>query len=373
MGVGSSPFQPVPLIILRGVECMKKIISVFSVVLVLVFSCVLTSFADDGVVSGYAVDNVPYNESFDGVLTSSDSGSQLYSSSENKTYKSSSAFSAPSSSSESVYHFKSVIDFIPWNIWRGSNSPVVTNPQSNGYSAVKYVWSSNTDKQTFYHYNSMKPFSKLQGGRRYRITFSISFSRSSGSFSFYLANQSTPDTVLLSLFNLSQTINMSNFGKSVSIDFTLPEGSMNVVPVVKGYLYQSNNSSYSATELTFFINDFTIIDITTEDLDKSLDKLGNRLENSINPSVPYNEFDDGSFKDSADELKEAENALPTVDFNAIDELASSVDVSSYAQAFSGINQLFIRVVDTVGITPLIFFACFFGFCIFLIGRKLSGG
>ena len=95
--------------------------------------------------------------------------------------------------------------------------------------------------------------------------------------------------------------------------------------------------------------------------------------NSINPSVPYNEFDDGSFKDSADELKEAENSLPTVDFNAIDELANSVDVSSYAQAFSGINQLFIRVVDTIGITPLIFFACFFGFCIFLIGRKLSGG
>ena len=52
---------------------MKKLISVLSVALVLVFSCVLTSFADDGVVSGYAVDNVPYNESFGGVLTSSDS------------------------------------------------------------------------------------------------------------------------------------------------------------------------------------------------------------------------------------------------------------------------------------------------------------
>lgn len=353
---------------------MKKLIAVLSVVLVLVFSCVLTTFADDGVVSGYAVDNVPFNDSFDGVLTSSDSGSQLYSSSENKTYNSSSVFSAPSSSSNSVYTYKSVTGFIPTNIWRGSNNPVVTFPtNSNGYTAVKYVWSSNTDKQTFYHYNSMSPFSKLQGGRKYRITFSVSFSRSSGSFTFYLANQSSPDTVLISLYNLSQTVNMSNFGKSVSIDFTLPDGSMNVVPVINGYLYQSNNASYSATELTFYVNDFTITDITTEDLDKSLDKFGNRLENSINPSVPYNDFDDGSFQDSADELKEAENALPTVDFNAIDELASSVDVSSYAQAFSGINQLFIRVVDTIGVIPLIFFACFFGFCIFLIGRKLSGG
>lgn len=353
---------------------MKKLISVLSVVLVLVFSCVLTSFADDGVISGYAVDNVPYNESFGGVLTSSVGGSQLYSASENRTYNTSSFLSAPSSSSDSVYYFKSVTGFIPSNIWHGSNSPVVTFPtNSNGYTAVKYVWSSNDKTQNFYHYNSMAPFSKLQGGRRYRITFSVSFSRSSGSFDFYLSNQSTPDTPLFSLFKLSQTVNMSNFGKSVSIDFTLPEGSMNVVPVVKGYLYQSNNPSYSATELIFYINDFTITDITTEDLDKSLDKLGNRLENSINPSVPYNEFDNGSFKDSANELKNAENALPTVDFNAIDELANSVDVSSYAQAFSSINQLFIRVVDTIGITPLIFFACFFGFCIFLIGRKLSGG
>ena len=138
-----------------------------------------------------------------------------------------------------------------------------------------------------------------------------------------------------------------------------------LVPVVNGGVY--------GTSFEFYINNFTVTDITTEDLDKSLDKLGDRLENSINPSVPYNEFDDGSFKDSANELKEAENALPTVDFNAIDELANSVDVSSYAQAFSGINQLFIRVVDSIGVTPLIFFACFFGFCIFLIGRKLSGG
>ena len=340
----------------------------------LVFSCVLTSFADDGVIHGYAVDDVPYSDSFGGVLTSSDSGSQLYSSSENKTYSSSSVLSAPPTSSNSVYHYKSVTGFIPSNIWRGSNSPVVTFPQNaNGYVAVHYKWSNNTDKQSFYHYNEVQPFSKLQGGRKYRVTFSVSFSVSSGSFSFYLANSATTDTVLVPLFSVPQTINMQNSGKSVSIDFTLPAGSLNVVPVVKGYLYQSGSSYYSATELTFYINDFTITDITTEDLDKSLDKLGNRLENSINPSVPYNEFDDGSFKDSADELKEAENALPTVDFNAIDELASSVDVSSYAQAFSGINQLFIRVVDTVGVTPLIFFACFFGFCIFLIGRKLSGG
>lgn len=354
---------------------MKKLISFFAVVLLLVFSCVLTSFADDVVISGYAVDNVPYNESFGGVLTASDSGSQLYSSTENKTYTSSSVLSAPSSSSDSVYYYKSLTQFIPTGIWRGSGNPSVSSfTNTNGYVGVKYVWPSNDKSQDFYHYTtSVSPFTKLRGGRKYRISFSVSFSRSSGSFDFYLSNQKTPDVPLISLFNLTKTINMGNSSKSVSIDFTLPEGSFDVIPVVKGSLYNYDNPSYSATEITFYINDFTITDITTEDLDNSLDKLGNRLENSINPSVPYNEFDDGSFKDSADKLKEAENALPTVDFNAIDELANSIDVSSYSQAFASINQLFIRVVDTIGITPLIFFACFFGFCIFLIGRKLSGG
>ena len=113
--------------------------------------------------------------------------------------------------------------------------------------------------------------------------------------------------------------------------------------------------------------------MTTADLDSAIDKGADKINSAIDPSVPYNSFDNGSFKDSANELKDAENALPTVDFGAVDELANSIDVSSYAQAFSGINQLFIRVVDTIGVTPLIFFACFFGFCVFLIGRKLSGG
>ena len=355
---------------------MKKLISFLSVVLVLVFSYVSTAFADDGVVSGYAVDNVPYNESFDGVLTSSDSGSQFYSSSENRTYNTSSVLSAPSASSDALYHFKSIMNIYWTPSWQGSNFPSISSPtDSNGYSGLTITWKNNTGTQTFNTKNtaSANIFEKLQGGRRYRISFSVQFTRSSGSFDFFLASYNDFEKPLITLYRVPQTINMLNNSRSVSIDFTMPEGTVRLVPVVRGTLYQSGNSAYDGNSITFYIRDIIIIDITTEDLDKSLDKLGNRLENSINPSVPYNEFDDGSFKDSADELKEAENALPTVDFNAIDELASSVDVSSYAQAFSSINQLFIRVVDTIGVTPLIFFACFFGFCIFLIGRKLSGG
>lgn len=341
---------------------MKKSISMFAVVLMLFFSCV-PAFAESQVIDGYAVSDVPYNEAFEGVLTSSDSGSQLYSSSENKTYNTPSVLSAPATSSSAVYSYKSVTGFIPSNIWRGSNNPAVTFPaNSNGYTAVKYVWSSNNDKQSFYHFNSMNPFSKLQGERRYRITFSVSFSRSSGSFSFYLANQSSPDTVLISLFNLSQTVNMSNFGKSVSIDFTLPEGSMNVVPVIKGYLYQSGNASYSATELTFYVNDFTITDITTEDLDNSIDKGVQKIENAGSDEPPL-DTDISAFQSAIDIM----NGW----LDQLDEFADTIDTAGQtaSEYISKGTELF---NGFMGIAPASVIALIAFGVVFLVIRKIVG-
>ena len=341
---------------------MKKLISVFAVALVLVFSCV-PAFAESQVIEGYAVEDVPYNEAFEGVLTASDNGSQLYSSTDNKTYNTPSVLSAPATSSSAVYYYKSVTGFIPTNIWRGSNSPAVTFPaNSNGYVAVKYVWASNDDTQTFYHYNSMQPFSKLQGGRKYRVTFSTVFSRSSGSFAFYLANQSTPDTVLISLFNFSQTINMSNFGKSVSIDFTLPEGSMNVVPVVKGTLYQSGNASYSATELTFYVNDFTITDITTEDLDNSIDKGVDKIENAGSDSPPL-DTDISAFQSAIDTM----NGW----IDQLNEFADSID-SAGETAHEYISKGTELFNGFMGVAPASVIALIAFGVVFLVIRKIVG-
>lgn len=349
---------------------MKKLIAVLSVVFLLVFSCVLPSFADEVVLDGYHVDSVPYNSSFNAVLTSSDSGSQLYSSSENRTYKTSSVLSAPVTASGSLYTAKSILNMIPINIWRGNNSPSITSVSENGYNGIKYVWSENSSPNSVWHLNSMNQFTFFKSERKYRISFAVSIkSAVKGSFNFYLAKPSSPSDPVAPLCSYTaptgSSENLTQASRSYSLELTMPNGVDILIPIVK--------ASVHGTQFLFYINNFTVIDITTEDLDNSLNKLGDRLENSINPSVPYDKFDDGSFKDSANQLKEAENALPTVDFNAIDELANSVDVSSYSQAFASINQLFIRVVDTIGLTPLIFFACFFGFCIFLIGRKLSGG
>lgn len=278
---------------------MKKFISVLSVVLVLAFSCVLTSFADG--TSILTLDNL--------------SDSRL-----------------------SVSGNSSV-----------SNGRV-TVPAGGSYTAfirVKPVSATRKYKFSFYH-QCTSPVGN---------SFSLS-----GSFRIYYKDSSSGEE--LNIFELSKITN-SNLQRYNTL--TMPD---NFGDGGRLYFVFKNNSS---SPFTIYISDFTVNDMTTADLDSAIDKGADKINSAIDPSVPYNSFDNGSFKDSANELKNAENALPTVNFGAIDELANSIDVSSYSQAFASINQLFIRVVDTIGITPLIFFACFFGFCIFLIGRKLSGG
>ena len=322
----------------------------------LCFSCV-PAFAESQVIDGYAVEAVPYNEAFDGVLTASDSGSQLYLSSDNRTYNTSSVLSAPVTSSDAVYSYKSVTDFIPTNIWRGSNSPVVTfpDPFNLGFTSVKYVWASNDNGQTFYHYNSMTPFTKLQGGRKYRISFTVLFSRFSGSFNFYLSNKSSPDSSLITLFEASSS-NLQNSGKSVSVDFTLPEGSLNVVPVVKGSL----NSS--GTELYFYINNFTITDITTEDLDNSIDKGVQKIENAGSDEPPL-DTDISAFQSAIDTMNGWIDQLNEF-ANSIDSAGQTVNeyISKGTELFNGF----------MGIAPASVIALVAFGVVFLVIRKIVG-
>lgn len=343
---------------------MKKLISVLLVVVVLVFSFALTSFADDS----YSCDIVPDSPYIWGLqVTDNDSGVVVQSVGRKAVMK---ASASSSTSSDSVYYFKDIVSFQGTGVTPNPNttSNVIQMITSNGYRGYKFQQKSD---EFYQQYNSFRTnpmtLSKLRASNKYHVTFSMEQSNNWGAYHLYLYDSVDSSRVI----SLAKKDFSSSIAVNSSFDFyvTIPE-TWTGVPTIRFEATQLKNSQFY---YQIFINDLTFTDVTNENLDKALDKFGNRVDDIVNPSVPYEKFDDGSFKDSADELKEAENALPTVDFNAIDELANSVDVSSYAQAFSGINQLFIRVVDTVGITPLIFFACFFGFCIFLIGRKLSGG
>lgn len=343
---------------------MKKLISIFLVSFLLVFLCIPT-FAESQIVDGYAIDNVPYSSLFDGVLTASDSGSQLYSSSENRTYNTSSILTAPATSSQSVYYFKSIIDFIPWNIWRGSNSPVITNPQKDGYTGVKYVWNSNPPNQNFYHYNSMSAFVNLRPTRKYRISFTFTLSRTNGTFQFYLADQSTPDVAILYLLKVSGYNGNAGYIASTNakytIEFTMPNDNVKIVPVVKGTLAPTG-SSYSGVETEFYINDFTIIDITTEDLDNSIDKGVQKIEDAGSDEPPL-DTDISAFSSAIDTM----NGW----LDQLNEFADSIDsagdtakdyISKGTEMFNGFMS-----VAPASVIALIAFGV-----VFLVIRKIVG-
>jgi len=278
---------------------MKKLIAVFSVTLVLVFSCVLSSFADDAT-----------------ILT-------LVNLSDSRLVVSGNSTVA---------------------------NGVVTVPAGGSYSS----------------YIRVKPISAT---RKYKFSFyygctstaGSSFSLS-GSLRIYYKDSSSNSE--LDIFELSK---FSNSDLQKYNTLTMPD---NFGDAGRLYFVFKNTS---ASPLSIRINNFTVNDMTTADLDSAIDKGADKINSAINPSVPYENWNNGDLKSNNDKLDKAMGELPTVDFDAIQELKNSIDISSYSHAFASINQLFIRLVDTVGITPLIFFACFFGFCIFLIGRKLSGG
>lgn len=226
----------------------------------------------------------------------------------------------------------------------------ITVPAGGSYSAfirVKPISATRKYKFSFYH-ECTSPVGS---------SFSLS-----GSFRIYYKDSSSGSE--LNIIELSKITN-SNLQRFNTL--TMPDDFGDAGRI---YFVFKNTSS---SPFTIYISDFTVNDMTTADLDSAIDRGADKINSAINPSVPYEQWDNGSLKDSAGKLKDAESNLPTVDFNAIEELKKSIDISSYSHAFAAINQLFIRLVDTVGVTPLIFFACFFGFCIFLIGRKLSGG
>lgn len=343
---------------------MKKLIAVLSVALVLVFSCVLTSFADDE----YNCEFVPDSPYIWGLqVVDNNTGNVVQSNGRRSVARSASASSAPA---DSVYYFKDIVSFQGTGVTPNPNidPDVIKMVTVNGCRGYRFLKKSD-DFYTNYSSFRTNPMtlSKLRATNKYHVTYTMQQSNNWGAYHLYIYDSVEPSRVI----SLAKKDYSTSIGVNASFDFyvTIPE-SWTGVPTLR---FEVTRLANSEVYYQIFINNLTFTDVTNENLDKALDKFGDKIDQSINPSVPYEQWDNGSLKDSAGKLKDAENNLPTVNFDAIEELKNSIDISSYSQAFASINQLFIRLVDTVGITPLIFFACFFGFCIFLIGRKLSGG
>ena len=324
----------------------------------LVFSCV-PAFAESQVIDGYAVDDVPYNEAFDGVLTASDNGSQLYSSSENRTYNTSSVLSAPATTVEPLYTAKSITNMIPTNIWRGDNRPTITFPVLDGYTGVKYVWDSNASPNNFRHNNEARFFTIFKSERKYRITFTLSIKTSvRGTFDFYLASPSDCSTPVIPLCSISVPPSsgafLSQSSRSYSLEMTVPNGIDELTPVVKGGVY--------GTQFEFYINDFTVTDITTEDLDNSINKGVEKIENAGSDEPPL-DTDISAFQSAIDTM----NGW----LDQLDEFANSIDTAgqTVSEYISKGTELF---NGFMGIAPASVIALVAFGVVFLVIRKIVG-
>ena len=240
---------------------------------------VFAGSSDEIVLDGFHVDDVPYSPDFESVLTASDDKYVLYSSSDNKTYKSSSVLSASDTTVEPLYTSKSIVNMIPKNIWRGDNHPSVTFPVLDGFTGVKYVWSNNANPNSFYHTNEAPLLSFFKSERKYRITFTLSIkTKVKGTFNFYLSTRSDVSTPVIPLCSLSYPPSggglLTSGSRDYSFDFVVPNGVSSLTPIVNGTVY--------GTDFEFYINNFTVTDITTEDLDNSLGKFGDRIQGFFN-------------------------------------------------------------------------------------------
>lgn len=324
----------------------------------LVFSCV-PAFAESQVIDGYAVSDVPYNEAFEGVLTASDSGSQLYSSSENRTYKTSSVLSAPATTVEPLYTAKSITNMIPTNIWRGDNSPTITFPVLDGHTGVKYVWASDSSPNKFYHYNEARIFTLFKSERKYRISFILSIkSNVRGTFDFYLASPSDRSAPVIPLCSISAPPSggayLSSSSRSYSLEMTVPNGIDQLTPVVKGGVY--------GTIIEFYINDFTVTDITTEDLDNSINKGVEKIENAGSDEPPL-DTDISAFQSAIDTM----NGW----LDQLDQFADSIDSAGQtaSEYISKGTELF---NGFMGIAPASVIALVAFGVVFLVIRKIVG-
>ena len=234
--------------------------------------------SDETVLDGYHVADVPYDTNFNSVLTASDDEYVLYSAEDDKTYKSSSVMSVNDvGNSDVLYTDKSITDFLPVACFGSANKYTRSTVTSAGYTGVSFGWEEVSKTNNMYTATRFAKsfYGKLKGGRKYRITFTVDIQNAAfGQFDFNLVDSSNNDTIVVRLFSKKGVVgtNVWLTGKqNVSIDVVMPDDIGTPVGFISANIVDKNS-------FVFYINDFTITDITSEDLDNSLGKLGDRIK-----------------------------------------------------------------------------------------------
>ena len=186
-----------------------------------------------------------------------------------------SSSSSESDSSAPVYYFKDIVDF------RGTG--VTPNPSTlpnviqiinvNGYDGYKFQQKSDDFYQK---YNSFKTngqaLSNLRSSNKYHVTFTMKQSNNWGAYHLYLYDSVEPSRVI----SLAKKDYSTSIFVDASFDFyvTIPE-TWTGVPTLR---FEATQIKNSGVYYQIFVNDLTFSDVTNENLDKSLGKLGDRIK-----------------------------------------------------------------------------------------------
>ena len=334
----------------------------------LVFSCV-PAFANGDILvnEGYNIDCVPYSPYISSLVVTDNTreSSVYYSSSKARTYSATaSTFSASSTSSDTstdyLYSFHDM-----WKIWSFYN--VIPNhgtgaisivTDSNGYRGLKFNNKEYTTYNTFdTPHGNTTPLTDMKAGNKYSVSFTvISKSGNWGEFVLYLFDSADTSKQII-LYQKPYSTNMI-FNQTVSATVIIPDD-WSGIPVVRCTASRLANTN---VYFTLYVNDFTITDITNENLDKSLDKFGDRLENAGSNEPPL-DTDISAFQSAIDTMNGWIDQL-NVFADSIDSAGETVSqyISKGTELFNGF----------MGIAPASVIALVAFGVVFLVIRKIVG-
>ena len=346
----------------------QKFFSVLCVI-VLLFSFSVSAFADEGidVKDGYNIDCVPYSPYISSLVVTDniDEASVYYSSSKARTYSATaSTFSVSSTSSDTstdyLYSFSDYMDLFPgshWNPgWYGYSyydAPVL---DSNGKRGVHILIGENNNPN--YH-QAITNLPELTSGNKYSFSFTIVQNALTVGTMYFRFFDSSDESKYVDVFSMTakpSTGAALKVNKTITGNIIIPDDWSGTVSV----LFRIENMAGS--QPTIYINNFTIVDVTNENLDKSLDKFGDRLENAGSDEPPL-DTDISAFQSAIDTM----NGW----LDQLDQFADTIDtagqtaneyISKGTEIFNGFMS-----VAPASVIALVAFGV-----VFIVVRKIVG-
>lgn len=360
----------------------QKLLSILCVI-VLFASLAVPAFADDGieVKEGYNIECVPYSPYITSLIVTDNEEEEAvyYSSLKARTYSATaSTFSIASVSATSdtsadyLYSWATFHDIYygvrnsGWSpsylIYSSSAGSNIANPYYTLVSDTTIRFNGSSDNHPDTYFALSLPLMKV--GNKYRFTFTIKQpNQVYGVLTFSLVDSANSSNKIdfCSFGNTSTTF--ARCDTTISGDVIIPE-TWSGTPklVLKLSSWTSHNYEFSNKPPIISLSNVSFVDVTNENLDKSLDKFGDRLENA------------GSDEPALDtDISAFQSAIDTMNgwLDQLDEFSDSIDaagqtaneyISKGTEIFNGFMS-----VAPAAVIALVAFGV-----VFIVVRKIVG-